>query len=98
MSYHLRERGREHIVLERKRIAERWHSERWNSLFFQFPNWALKPPGFVYEGDRPDAFAHYREIAEFVEDYARFLGAPVRCGTEVISLRNGFRRVRHRHQ
>jgi putative flavoprotein involved in K+ transport len=87
MSYHIRERGREHIVLERRRVTERWHSERWNSLFFQFPNWALKLPGFVYEGDRPDAFAHYGEIAEFLENYARFVGAPVRCGAEVVSLR-----------
>ncbi len=87
MSYHLRERGREHIVLERKRIAERWHSERWDSLFFQFPNWALRLPGFAYKGDDPDAFAHYREIARFVEDYARFIAAPVRCGVEVVSLR-----------
>jgi putative flavoprotein involved in K+ transport len=87
MSYHLRERGREHIVLERKRIAERWHSERWNSLFFQFPNWALRLPGFTYKGDDPGAFAHNREVTRFVEDYARFIDAPVRCGTEVVSVR-----------
>jgi putative flavoprotein involved in K+ transport len=87
MSYHLREHGREHIVLERKRIAERWHSERWNSLFFQFPNWALRLPGFTYKGDDPDAFAHYREVTKFVEDYARFIDAPVRCGVEAISVR-----------
>ena len=87
MSYHLRQRGREHIVLERKRIAERWHSERWNSLAFQFPNWALRLPGFTYKGDDPDGFAHYREVAKFVEDYAHFIEAPVRCGVEVVSLR-----------
>jgi putative flavoprotein involved in K+ transport len=87
MSYYLRERGREHIVLERTRVAERWHSERWNSLYFQFPNWALKLPGYAYRGDRPDAFAHYPEIARFIEDYARFIDAPVRCGANVRSLR-----------
>ncbi|MFM9999672.1 MAG: hypothetical protein ACKVP1_12255 [Burkholderiaceae bacterium] len=27
-----------HIVLERQRVAERWRSERWDSLHFQFPN------------------------------------------------------------
>src|SRR5215208_5394338 len=87
MSYHLRDRGREHIILERKRVAERWHSERWDSLAFQFPNWALQLPGFVYAGEHPDAFAHYREVASFVDDYARFIDAPVRCNAEVTSLR-----------
>src|SRR5438552_5530197 len=72
MSYHLRERGREHIVLERKRVAERWHTERWNSLRFQFPNWSLRLPGFGYEGGDPDGFAHHSEVTKFVEDYARF--------------------------
>ena len=38
MSYHLQQRGREHIVLERQRVAERWHGEPWHSLRFQFPN------------------------------------------------------------
>ena len=38
MSYHLRQRGREHIILERRRIAERWRTERWDSLRFQLPN------------------------------------------------------------
>jgi putative flavoprotein involved in K+ transport len=87
MSYCLRDRGREHVILERKRVAERWHSERWDSIAFQFPNWALRLPGFAYKGPKPDAFAHYREIASFVEEYARFIDAPVRCDTEVISLR-----------
>jgi putative flavoprotein involved in K+ transport len=86
MSYCLRESGREHIVLERARVAERWHTERWDSLAFQFPNWAVRLPGYCYEGDGPDGFANYREIARFVEDYARAIDAPVRCGAEVISL------------
>lgn len=87
MSYCLRDRGYQHIILERKRVAERWHSERWDSLAFQFPNWALQLPGFSYKGEQPDAFAHYREVASFVEAYARFIDAPVRSNTEVTSLR-----------
>jgi len=87
ISYYLRERGLEHLILERSRIADRWHSERWDSLAFQFPNWALRLPGFEYSGPNPDAFAHYRDIAAYVEDYARFIEAPVRCGAEVTQLR-----------
>ena len=29
MSYYLGQRGLEHVILERRRIAERWRSERW---------------------------------------------------------------------
>ena len=49
MSYHLSQRRREHLVLERRRIAERWRTERWDSLRFQLPNWALDLPGKAYE-------------------------------------------------
>ena len=28
LSSHLTDRGREHVILERRRIAERWHAER----------------------------------------------------------------------
>jgi hypothetical protein len=56
MSYHLSELGREHIILERGRIAERWRTERWDSLASQFPNWMLRLPGYAYAGDDPDGF------------------------------------------
>jgi putative flavoprotein involved in K+ transport len=39
MSWQLRDRGLEHVVLERGRVGERWRTERWDSLAFQFPNW-----------------------------------------------------------
>ncbi|MDB5758056.1 MAG: FAD-dependent oxidoreductase, partial [Burkholderia sp.] len=35
MSYLLRQRGREHVILEQHRVAERWYSQRWDSLCFQ---------------------------------------------------------------
>ena len=81
MSHCLRERGREHVVLERTRIAERWHSQRWDSLAFQFPNYDIRLPGYQYSGNDPEGFAHYREIARMLEDYAAQIKAPVRCGT-----------------
>ena len=87
MSYHLQHRGREHIIIERSRIAERWFSERWTSLRYQFPNWTLQLPGFGYRGDDPDAFASIREISRYIEDYAQFINAPIRCGVAAVSLR-----------
>src|SRR5262245_28841012 len=83
MSHCLRERGREHVVLERNRIAERWHSERWDSLAFQFPNYDIRLPGYQYTGNDPEGFANYREIANLLGDYAAQINAPVRCGVNV---------------
>ena len=86
MSYFLREQGREHVVVERRRLAERWRSERWDSLYFQFPNWSFQMPGHHYEGDAPDAFAHYSEVIRYLEVYADAIEAPLRCGVNVTSL------------
>jgi putative flavoprotein involved in K+ transport len=87
MSHCLTRSGRGHVVLERHRVAERWRSERWDSLRFQFPNWAMQLPGFGYAGDEPDAYAPRDDVVRFVEAYARFIHAPVRTGVDVRSLR-----------
>jgi putative flavoprotein involved in K+ transport len=55
MSYHLRRLAREHVVVERGRVGERWRTQRWDSLMFQFPNWSIELPGHRYAGDAPDA-------------------------------------------
>lgn len=86
LSFHLANRGREHIILERRRVAERWHAERWDSLRFQYPNWTLRLPGVSYSGDAPGDFAPYLDVAKFIENYAATIKAPVRTGCEVTAL------------
>jgi putative flavoprotein involved in K+ transport len=86
MSYYLSQLGREHLILERGRVAERWGSERWDSFCFQFPNWTIEAPGYKYQSDNPEAFAPGREVVRFIQDYATFIKAPTRCGVEVTSL------------
>ena len=87
MSAVLQEHGHEHVVLERRRVGERWRTERWESLRFQFPNWALELPGYSYSGEDPDGFAHWREVLRVIEQYAASTHAPVREHTEVTALR-----------
>jgi hypothetical protein len=54
MSTVLEQREGEHVVLERRRVVgERWRTERWDSLRFQFPNWTLQLPGYAYLCDDP---------------------------------------------
>ncbi|MFN4141720.1 flavin-containing monooxygenase [Aestuariivirga sp.] len=86
MSHHLRQRGREHIVLERHRIAERWRSERWNSLRFQLPNSWLALPGKPYQGTDADGFSHYTDVVQLLIDFAAAISAPVRTGVDVMRL------------
>ncbi len=86
MSYSLSQLGREHVILERGRVGERWRSERWDSFHFQFPNWTIEAPGYKYQCDDPDAFAPGGEIVRFIQDYATYIKAPTRCGVEVTSL------------
>jgi putative flavoprotein involved in K+ transport len=91
MSHRLKQRGLAHLVLERHRIAERWRSERWDGLRFQFPNWSVSLPEFSFPHSDPDAFAATGEIVAFIEAYAAFVAPPIRCGVAVtrLSCRDG---------
>lgn len=87
MSYYLGQLGREHVVIERSRVAERWQSERWASLAFQSPNWNIRLPGFALQTADQDAFASRDEVFQFIENYAAFIRAPLRCSLPANSLR-----------
>lgn len=86
MSEHLSRAGVSHLVLERSRIAERWRSERWDSLVANGPAWHDRFPGMEFSGLDPDAFATKEEVASYFEAYAEQIGAPIRCGVEVKSV------------
>ena len=89
MSHRLTQRGLPHLVVERHRIAERWRSERWDGLRFQFPNWSVNLPAFSFPHSDPDSFAATGEIVDFIEAYAAFVAPPIRCGVAVTRLRRG---------
>ena len=50
MSEQLTKRGREHLVVERHRIVERWRSERWDGLHANGPAWSDSMPGWPIPG------------------------------------------------
>ena len=95
MSYHLKQLGREHLVLERARVADRWRTQRWDSLMFQFPNWSIALPGHAYSGNDPDGFSHKDAVLHFIEDYAARIQAPVRTGINVNGLRPAAQKDRY---
>jgi putative flavoprotein involved in K+ transport len=95
MSEHLSRRGVGHVVLERHRIAERWRSERWDSLVANGPAWHDRFPGMEFPCG-PDEFPGKEMVADYFAAYAEQIDAPVRCGVDVtevtrLSGRPGFR-------
>ena len=92
MSEHLSACDVSHLVLERQRIAERWRSERWDSLVANGPAWHDRFPGLEFDLD-PDGFASKEQVVEYFETYARQIDAPIRCGVEVLSVRKNVGRA-----
>jgi putative flavoprotein involved in K+ transport len=85
MSRCLTARGIAHIVLERGRIAERWHSQRWNSLHLLTTAAMSMLPGLVHVGD-PGAFMPASTFAAYLASYAEAVAAPIISGVDVISV------------
>ncbi len=88
MSRCLAERGIEHAVLERGRVAERWRSASWDSLRLLTPRWLARLPGWRYEGEDPDGYMHHRELIRWLEGYRKASGTEVREGVEVTGVRS----------
>ncbi|WP_401000740.1 flavin-containing monooxygenase [Agromyces sp. GXQ0307] len=86
MSGHLSAQGVSHVVIERDRIAERWRSARWDSLVANGPAWHDRFPELEFDLD-PDSFAPKEQVADYFVRYAAHIGAPVRTGVEVTSVR-----------
>jgi putative flavoprotein involved in K+ transport len=87
MSRHLTQRSIDHVVLERGEVANSWRTQRWPSLRLLTPNWQTRLPGQPYAGDDPDGFMPAADLAATLTEYARHIGAPVRTGTTVHTVR-----------
>ncbi|WP_347354534.1 NAD(P)-binding domain-containing protein [Intrasporangium sp.] len=81
--------GHDHLLLEQGRVAQRWHTERWDSFRLLTPNWVNGLPDWPYVGDDPDGFLDRRQVTDFFEQYAASFGAPVRTGVSVTAVRPG---------
>jgi len=86
ISYHLKQRGREHVILEQAdRVAEVWR-KRWDSFTLITPNWMVRLPGAEYEGVHPDDFMARDEVVTYLEEYVEQFEIPVRYGYQVNSI------------
>lgn len=93
LSWSLSRRGIDHILLERGRVGERWHSERWPGLHLLTPNWMNRLPG-PWDGSEhgsehgvdPEGFMSAADFATRLESYREAIAAPVVTGCEVQSV------------
>jgi len=83
MSEHLSECGCPHLILERHRIAERWRTERWDSLVANGPAWHDRFPSLEFADFDPDGFASKDAVVDYFVSFAEQINAPIRCGVEV---------------
>ena len=86
MSWHLTERGIEHVVLERSRAFHAWHEERWDAFTLVTPNFQCRLPGHPYPGDAPEGFMGKLEILEYLDDFLQELDPPLYEGVAVTRL------------
>ncbi len=86
MSEHLSNNGEKHIILERNRIAERWRTERWDSLVANGPAWHDRFPSMKFSDVDADSFASKESVTNYFEEYAKMIKAPIRCGVDVMSV------------
>jgi len=85
-SYHLKQQGREHVILEQAdQSAQVWRN-RWDSFTLNTPNWMTRLPGAEYQGDDPDGFMARDGVVAYFEDYIQRFDLPIRYGIQVKSV------------
>ena len=62
----LTDAGRDHVVLDRGQVAERWRSERWDSLNLLTPRWMTRLPGWRYAGPGAEGFMPASELVGYL--------------------------------
>lgn len=85
-SYHLKQLGVDHVVLEAGRVAETWRSRRWDSFCLVTPNWSVRLPGGEYKGPEPDGFMSKSELIDHFQGWADSFQAPFRETCAVTAL------------
>ncbi len=88
VSWHLKQAGREHLVLDRGGVADTWRN-RWDSFCLVSPNKLCRLPGFPYDGPDPDGFMVCDEIVDYIERYAASFDPPYRPSVEVQRVSGG---------
>ncbi len=86
-SYTLKQRGREHVVLDKaSRPGDSWRSQRWDLFTFVSPNWNFQIPGGEYDGPDPDGFMPRDELVARFDRYVEKYQLPIAFNTTVTAV------------
>jgi len=83
VSWHLQQRGVEHLVFEKKRAMHAWRERRWDAFCLVTPNWQCQLPGWPYRGGHPDGFMVKDEILAYLDGFLAHVNPPLREGVAV---------------
>lgn len=86
VSYHLKQRGIDHLVFETKSAAHSWATQRWDTFCLVTPNWQCDLPGHPYDGPDPDGFMKKDEIVAYLEAFVAKVDPPIREGVSVLRV------------
>lgn len=83
LSVCLRERGIDHLVIEKRSVVHSWRTQRWDSFSLVTPNWQCQLPGWPYRGSDPHGFMVKHEINQWLAGFVKHAAAPVVEGVAV---------------
>ena len=77
LSYYLKQRGIDHLVIEKHDPVHAWRDQRWDSFCLVTPNWQCKLPGWEYSGTDPHGFMKKDEIIDYLDGFVKHVDAPL---------------------
>jgi len=77
ISYYLKARGIDHIVLEKNRAMHVWETKRWDTFCLVTPNWQCDLPGYAYAGADPHGFMTKPEILSHLAGFRDKVNPPI---------------------
>ncbi|SDN99990.1 putative flavoprotein involved in K+ transport [Methylobacterium phyllostachyos] len=89
VSYHLKQRGLDHLVFEAHTAAHTWATQRWDTFCLVTPNWQCDLPGHPYDGPDPDGFMKKDEIVAYLKAFVAKVNPPIREGVAVTRVARG---------
>ncbi|MDA1280416.1 MAG: NAD(P)/FAD-dependent oxidoreductase, partial [Chloroflexi bacterium] len=84
-SYHLKQRGVDHLLLDRGRAGEIWRTQRWDSFVLNTPALVNSLPGKPFCPANPGAFESPATLVRYFEDYIDEMELPFKGGVSVSS-------------
>jgi putative flavoprotein involved in K+ transport len=83
LSHYLKQRGIDHLVLEKHHAMHSWRTQRWDHFCLVTPNWQCKLPGHEYSGDDPHGFMKKDQINDYLSGFFKAVNPPIREGVTV---------------